>query len=114
MYNTSLSTNPIKCGQLGWTNSPVATRLPGYNMEMVVRHFLAAVDAVVLESEYSQRLIGTDQREGQSPGGTDDLFRLVVTEIQQCWGMPFGNDAALSGLILIRIDDRDSMFAFFY
>lgn len=81
-------------------------------MEMEVRHFLAAVDTVVLESEDSQRLIGTDQRDGQSPGGTDDLFSLFVTEIQQCWGMPPGNDAALSDLVLIRVDDRDRMFAF--
>ncbi len=60
VHYTSPSTNPIKRGQLRRTDAPIATRLPGYNMEMVVRHFLAAVDTIILKSEYSQRLVCAD------------------------------------------------------
>ena len=46
--------------ELGRPYSPIASRLSRYDVEMVVRHFLAAVHAIVLEGENSERLIGCE------------------------------------------------------
>lgn len=44
--------------ELGRPYSPIASGLSWHDVEMIVRHFLAAIHAIVLEGENSERLIG--------------------------------------------------------
>lgn len=44
--------------ELGRPYSPIASGLPWHDVEMVVRHLLAAIHAIVLEGENSERLVG--------------------------------------------------------
>ena len=42
--------------ELGRPYTPIATLLPGYDVEVIVRHLLTAVDAVILERKNPKRL----------------------------------------------------------
>ena len=58
------ATGAFEAGKLRWPDAPVTTRLPGYDMVVVMRRFLPAVHSVVLESEDPQWFVSIDQRVG--------------------------------------------------
>lgn len=58
----SLTSGAIKCRELGRPYTPITPFLPGNNMEMEVRRFLSAEDAVVLKGKYPERPTGPDHR----------------------------------------------------
>ena len=91
--------------QLGWPYSPVASGLPGHDMEVVVRHILAAVHALVLEREYSERLIGCQQRIRDFSRGPDHGCRFLVRQFQQGSHVAACDNTALTDLELHRVND---------
>jgi len=91
--------------QLGRPYPPVASRLPRHDVEVIVRHLLAAVHAVVLKREYSERLIGCQQRMRDFPRRLDHGRRFFIRQFQQGGHMAARDDTALTGLELHRVDD---------
>ena len=73
-----------KLVELGRADAPVAAGLPRHDVDMVVRHVLAAVDAVVLEGEDPERRVGGEQGLRHVPRSRDDGRRLRVRQFQQC------------------------------
>ena len=75
-------------------------------MEMEVRRFLSAVDAVVLERQDSKRLKSPYQRPGNALCRYRNSLALVLREIEQRSDMSARDHAALTKLELPRIDHR--------
>ena len=88
--------------QLGRADSPIASELSGHDVKVEVRHFLAAVHAVVLKRENPQWLVGCQQRMGHVSRGFDDGRSFFVRQIQQRAGVAARDDAALTDLELHR------------
>jgi hypothetical protein len=85
------------------TESPVAAGLPGYGVQVEVRHFLAAAGAVVLIHQDSVRLEGVDHCTGDPFGRRHDGSLLGVFQVQQCRRVTPGNDDALADFELAAI-----------
>jgi hypothetical protein len=81
-------------------------------MEVIVRHFLAAIHAVVLKRKYSQRLVRFYKCKRDPLCGFDYGRSFFVREIEQCTRVAPGDNAALTNLKLKRINDRKSKFGF--
>lgn len=78
MRRASYATGIPKNGQLRRPDSPITSGLSWNHVEVVVRHFLTAIDSVVLEIQYAQRLIQANQCDGDSLRGPDDGRCFVV------------------------------------
>lgn len=73
-------------------------------MEMEVRRFLSAIDAVVLERKYSEGPISLDKRLCDSLSRGHYGPALLVRKIEQRCDMPARDNAALADFELPRID----------
>jgi hypothetical protein len=76
-------------------------------MEMIVWRYLAAVHAVILKCEDSERLIGRQQSMRHFARGLDHSRPLLVRQIQQGSDMAAGYDTALADLELHWSNDRN-------
>lgn len=109
---TPLTSGAIECCELRRTYTPITPSLSGYNMEMEVRCFLSAKDAVVLERKYPEGFVSLDERLCD-PLGRDHYRRaFLVGKVKQRRDMPTCDDAALANFELPRIDHGERMFAF--
>lgn len=111
MRSSARASGAIEGRKLRRTDSPVTALLPGHDMEMEVRRFLPAVDAVVLEREYSERAIRADERLRDSPGRGQHLAAFVIGQIQQRRDVPTRDHAALPDFELPRVHHRQRMSA---
>lgn len=107
-----LATSAWKLLKLRRPYSPFAPLLPGYDVKMIVRHFLAAIHTIVLKREYSQRLVRFDERKRDPLRGFDYGRSFSVREVEQCFCVAPSDNAALTHLELKWIDDRESEFRF--
>lgn len=80
-------------------------------MEVIVRHFLTAVDAVILKRQDAERLVRVYQCNGNALRRPDDGGPFFVGYVQQGACMPLGNYAALAGFELIWVDHGHCMRA---
>ena len=110
MKRPGRTTSVRKLVQLARTDSPIASELSGHDVKVVVRHFLAAVHAVVLKRENPQRLVGCQQRMGHVSRGFDDGRSLFVSQLQQRPGVAACDDTALTDLELHRGNDGNREF----
>ena len=111
----------IEGRELRRANAPVAPLLPGHHMEVEVRRFLPAVDAVVLERKYPEGPIRPDERLCESPRRDQHGRAFLVGKIQQQGDMPARDHATLADFelpgidhgerVLVLIHDRPSFFA---
>ena len=83
-------------------------------MEMEVRCFLSAIDAIVLERKYSEGPISLDERLCDSFSRGHYSPALLVGKIEQRRDMPTRDNAALAHFELPRINHGQGMFAFVY
>src|SRR5262245_27814333 len=79
-------------------------------MEMEVRCFLSAVDAVVLERKYPQRPIRPDECLCHALGRDQYGGAFRVGKIEQRRDVPTRNHATLTDFELPRIDHGEGMF----
>ena len=86
--------------ELGRPYSPIASWLSWHDVEMVVWRDLAAIHAIVLEGENSERLIGCQQRLRHFSRRLDDSRPLLVGQIQQGADVAACDNTALADLEL--------------
>jgi len=106
-----LTPGAIECCELRRPYAPIAPLLPRHDMEMEVRRFLSAINAVVLKRKYSERPIRLDERLCDSLGRDQNGRTFLIGKIEQRRDMPTRDDATLAHFELPRIDHGERMFA---
>lgn len=108
----SLAARALKRCELRRSDTPVTSFLPGHDMEMIVRRFLSAVDAVVLEREDSERLVCLQESLCDSFGCAGDGATFFIGKVQQRRDVSTCDHAALTDLELPWVYDGERKVAF--
>lgn len=83
-------------------------------MKVEVWRFLPTKDPVILEREYSKRLIGLDKRLRDPLGRNHNGFAFLMRKIEQRSDMPTCDNATLANFELPGVYHGERMFALIY
>ncbi len=112
MRCTSLASGALERCELRRTYTPITSRLAGNDMKTKVRCLLSAVDAVVLERENSERLVGLHERRCDPLGCAGYSATFFVRELEQRRHVTTCNHTTLANLELPWIYDSERMVTF--
>lgn len=102
----SLASGAFKCCELRWSDSPIASLLPGNNMKMKVRRFLTAVNTVVLKCENSKWPVRIHQGLRNAFCGVSHIAALFICKVKQGRDMTPCYHAALTRFELPGVQYR--------